>query len=266
MDVIIIGAGGHGKVVLDILRAAGSHQPIGFVDADAALAGARVGGLPVLGAPNILPRLRQQKIHGAIVAIGDNRARTRYADLLRQQGFELVNAIHPSAIVCGTVTLGANVVVAAGAILCTESTVADSAIVNTGAIIDHECMVGEGAHVCPGVNLAGRVQIGTCAFVGLGANVIQCLSIGEYATVGAGAVVTTDVPAYATVVGVPAARYKDGRAGIRGVNADGLGISIIARMFPCLQNVIHFLLFFFYLIRVNSCYSWPHLIRHFEWL
>jgi UDP-perosamine 4-acetyltransferase len=205
MQLVIIGAGGHGKVVLDIVRAAGLHEPVGFVDADPALGGTDVGGLPVLGAVNVLTKLRQhQRVGHAIVAIGDNRARLQYAALLRDQGFELVSAVHPSAFISPTARLGANVVVAPLAAVITEARIADSTVINTAAVVDHECEVAEGAHVGPGARLAGRVRVGVGAFVGLGANVIQCLSVGRYAMVGAGAVVTADVPDYATVVGVPA--------------------------------------------------------------
>lgn len=208
MQVVIIGAGGHGKVVLDILRTAGKYVPAGFVDADTTLARVKVGGLPVFGAGNVLPKLRQQKVRHAIVAIGDNRTRQRYAALLREQGFELVNAIHPTASVSASAMLGENVVIAAQAAVCTEARVADCAIINTAAVVDHECDVAEAVHVCPGAVLAGRVRVGAGAFIGLGANVIQCMTIGEHAVVGAGAVVIEDVPARATVVGVPARVIK----------------------------------------------------------
>src|SRR5436190_11430957 len=117
MQVLIVGAGGHGKVVLDILRTGGKYKPIGFLDADPSLVGTQIAGLPVLGPLNALPRLRQQhKVSAAIVAIGDNRTRVRYAKLLAEQGVELVNAVHPSAVVSATAVLGVNVVVAAGAV------------------------------------------------------------------------------------------------------------------------------------------------------
>jgi UDP-perosamine 4-acetyltransferase len=209
MQILIIGAGGHGKVVLDILRAGGRYEPVGYLDADPALAGTTVGGLPVLGAANLLPKLRQQqKVRSAIVAIGDNRTRARYAQLLREQGFELINAVHPSAVVSPTARLGANVVVAAGAVICTEAVVGDSTIINTAAIVDHEVQVGDATHVSPGVCLAGRVRVGASAFLGIGAQVLPCLSVGEGATVGAGAVVIRDVPPFATAVGVPARVVK----------------------------------------------------------
>jgi sugar O-acyltransferase (sialic acid O-acetyltransferase NeuD family) len=208
MQVVIIGAGGHGKVVLDILRAAGQHEPVGFVDSFADRAGTTFAGLPIFGTSNVLPKLRQQNIRGAIVAIGDCRARQKYAALLREQGFELVNAIHPTASISPTAVLGRNIVIAALAAVCTEARIGDSVILNTNSVVDHESEVGEAVHICPGAHLAGRVRVGIGAWVGLGSNVIQCMSIGEHATVGAGAVVIRDVPAYATVVGVPASVIK----------------------------------------------------------
>lgn len=204
MDVVIIGAGGHGRVVLDILRAANLHRPIAFVDADPSLAGTIVAGVPVAGQANLLPKLRSQKVKGAIIAIGDNRARVRYARMASEQGFELINAIHPSAVVSPTAKIGHNIVIAAGAVIGTEADLSDSVLVNTSAVIDHECRIGEGAHLCPAAALAGRVRVGEGAFIGLGCRIIQCLTVGEHAIVGAGAVVIRDVPAFATVVGVPA--------------------------------------------------------------
>ncbi|CAN5654933.1 acetyltransferase [soil metagenome] len=206
MDVVIIGAGGHGKVVLDILRAASSSKirAVGFLDADPALLGTAVNGLPVLGPIHHISKLRQQKVSGAIVAIGDNRARFTYARYLLDEGLELISAIHPSAVVSSTARTGRNVVIAAGAIVCTDAQIGDSVILNTGCIVDHECEIGEAAHICPGVALAGRVRIGAGAFVGLGARVIQCRTVGEHATIGAGAVVIEDIPADVTAVGVPA--------------------------------------------------------------
>src|SRR5215211_794257 len=121
MDVLILGAGGHGKVVLDILRAAGEHRPVGFIDADRSLTGTSVGGLTVLGPPNLLPKLRT-KAKGAIVAIGDNHTRRSYAAMVREHGFELINAIHPAAVVSASAKVGRNVVICAGACVCVEAT------------------------------------------------------------------------------------------------------------------------------------------------
>jgi UDP-perosamine 4-acetyltransferase len=208
MQTIIVGAGGHGRVALDILQAGSKYHPAGFLDADPSLSGRRVGGLAVLGSVNLLSKLRQQRITHGFIAIGDNRVRRQYAALLREHGLTLINAVHPSACVSTSATLGENILLAAGAIVCAEAKLADSVIVNTGAIVEHECEIDEAAHICTGAHLAGRVRVGQGAFIGIGANVIQCLSIGEQAVIGAGAVVIRDVPAYATAVGVPASIIK----------------------------------------------------------
>jgi UDP-perosamine 4-acetyltransferase len=208
MDVIIAGAGGHGRVVLDILRAAGEHAVVGFLDANVDLHGTEVGGVPVLGHLNALPKLRSQGVRGAVVAIGDNRVRRSYAQKLAAAGVELINAVHPSAVISPSASLGRNLVIAAGAIVCTDARVADSAILNTAASADHECAIGEAAHVAPGVRLAGRVTVGEGALVGIGASVLPCLTIGPFAVIGGGALVHRDVPAGATVVGVPARVVK----------------------------------------------------------
>jgi UDP-perosamine 4-acetyltransferase len=207
MDVLIVGAGGHGKVVLDILRAGATYNPIGFIDADPALAGTSVGGLPVLGHLNALAKLKG-KVSAAIVAIGDNRARPGYSQKLRERGFELINAIHPSAVASTMAKLGRNVVIAAGVVISTEAAIGDDVILNTSAIVDHECEIGPAVHICPGAAIAGRVRIGEGAFIGLGCRIIQCLTIGEHATIGAGAVVIRDIPPGATAVGVPARVIK----------------------------------------------------------
>ncbi|MEM8875269.1 MAG: acetyltransferase [Planctomycetota bacterium] len=201
-QIVIVGAGGHGKVVLDIVRAAGRYRPVGFVDADERAR--NVAGLPILGDIRALPKLANNGVVGCIVAIGGNHVRRTYAEEALDAGLDLVNAVHPSAHTSPTATIGRNVVVAAGATICTETTLADSVIVNTNAVVDHECHVGTAAHIAPGALLAGRVTVGEEAFVGMGAKVIQCLNVGPKATIGAGAVVIRDTAAGKTVVGVPA--------------------------------------------------------------
>jgi len=206
---IIVGAGGHGRVVLDILLQAGEHEVVGFVDSNPVLTGKRVDGLLVLGTPDGIPRLRDE--HGidcGIVAIGDNGVRRDMANRLRSWDLDIANAIHPSANIARNTTLGTNIVVAAGALVCAHSQIGESVILNTGCIVDHESLIGTACHICPGAKLAGRVTVESGAFVGIGATVVQYVRVGYEATVGAGAVVIEDVPPMTTVVGVPARVIK----------------------------------------------------------
>lgn len=204
----IIGCGGHGRVVLDILRQAGC-EPYCFVDSDPQMHRRRIDGLEVLGHPDELPDLRDRLgVTAAVVAIGTNGIRRGFAAQLDGWGFELINAIHPSANIALTACLGRNVVIAAGVLVCAHCQVGDSVILNTGCIVDHESMVGNASHICPGARIAGRVTIEPGAFVGIGATVIQSLRVGYDSIVGAGAVVIHDVASMSTVVGVPAHEMK----------------------------------------------------------
>ena len=204
MDVVILGAGGHGRVVLDILIQARQHNPIGFLDNNEKLHGRRVDGLPVIGGISKLDDLQTRGVRGAIIAIGDNGVRRGMADLLDQHHLDQVNAVHPSAQIARNATIGKGVVIAAGALVCAHCQIADNAILNTGCIVDHECAIGTAAHICPGVRLAGHVLVESGAFVGIGATITQNIRVGYEAIVGAGAVVIRDVEPMTTVVGVPA--------------------------------------------------------------
>lgn len=204
METIILGAGGHGRVVLDILLAGKKYKPVGFLDNNAALHGRRVDGLPVLGPISQLASVRDQGVHKAVIAIGDNGVRRGIALQVQHAGLEIINAIHPSANIAVGASIGQGVVIAAGAIVCAHCQIGDYVILNTGCIVDHESMIGTSVHICPGVKLAGHVAVESGAFIGIGATVIQGVRVGFDAVVGAGAVVIRDVDPMTSVVGVPA--------------------------------------------------------------
>ncbi len=208
MKIVIVGAGGHGRVVLDILRNNHQFDIAGFIDSNSALHGQTMDGIEILGDLSLIAKFPELGIGGSIVAIGDNRIRQAYAQTLEKAGVSLVSAIHPAASIAGNANIGKNVVIAAGANVCAHVTIEDSVILNTGCIIDHESTIHKSAHICPGVRIAGHVKIKQAAFVGIGATIIQGITIGESAVVGAGAVVLEDVNPYSTVVGVPARVVK----------------------------------------------------------
>jgi UDP-perosamine 4-acetyltransferase len=199
--VVILGAGGHAKVVIELMRA--QDRPIaGLTDADSTPRS--VLGVPVLGDDLALVDLRAAGVRHAFVAIGDNAARKAAARTAADLGFVLVNAVSPSAWVSDTARLGHGVAVMAGAVINADAFVGDLAIVNSGAVVDHDCHLERGCHVGPGAVLAGGVRLGAGVLIGAGASVVPGCSIGAGTIVGAGACVVADLGADVTAIGVPA--------------------------------------------------------------
>jgi UDP-perosamine 4-acetyltransferase len=200
--LVLLGAGGHAKVVIDLIRAGNQYEIMGIVDTDPSPRS--VLGAPVIGSDSALPGLRGQGVQHAFVAVGRNETRFRLAELVARNDFELVNAISPSAVIAPSVQLGHGIAAMAGVAVNAESAVSDLAIINTGASVDHDAYIGRCAHIGPGCTLAGNVRIGALAFLGVGVCVIPGVAVGERAVVGAGACVIRDVPSDALAKGVPA--------------------------------------------------------------
>jgi sugar O-acyltransferase (sialic acid O-acetyltransferase NeuD family) len=223
VETLIFGASRQGRVVLEVLRAQGQHQIIGFLDDDPAKRGLLLDGERVLGgmewaAANSHGDVptdpsAHSAIHGrrlaAIIAIGANDSRLDVAKRLRALGFELINAIHPSADVQGNVSLGAGNLICAGAILVTGTRVEDDVVINTGAIIDHDSLLESGAQVASGVTTSGCVTIRRAAFVGVGAILGPGVTVGERAIIGAGSLVLKDVPPGVLAYGAPCRTVRE---------------------------------------------------------
>jgi UDP-perosamine 4-acetyltransferase len=200
--LIVIGAGGHAKVVIELLTASGAYRIVGLTDADPSPR--RLLGFEVLGGDDILPRLRAEGVAHAFVALGDNALRQKAALKARGLGFALVNAVSPTASLSPSAHMGVGVAVMAGAVINACGAVGDFAIVNSGAVVDHDAVLGEACHIGPGCALAGCVTIGPRAFLGVGVSVTPNITIGQDTIVGAGACVTADLPAGILALGVPA--------------------------------------------------------------
>lgn len=208
MRIIIIGAGGHGRVVLDILRRDRHFEVAGFLDDNSAMHRQFIDKCEVLGDISLVNQFDNLGIDGAVIAIGDNRIRDKYAQKLEKFGVFLFNAIHPTATIADNTQIGKNVVITAGTIVCTNATIEDSVILNAGSIIGYDSTIHKAAHICPGAKLAHNVTIKESAFIGIGSTIIEGITVGDSAIVGAGAVVLQDVPAFSTVVGVPGSVVK----------------------------------------------------------
>jgi UDP-perosamine 4-acetyltransferase len=201
-EIVIVGAGGHAKTVIEAIRALQGWRIVGLV-ADAAR-GTAVLGVPILGDGGELGRLRREGLGDVFVAVGDNAARQRLGAAAVAHGFAVPSILHPAAIVSPSARIGSGVAVLARAVVGTETVVEDFAVVNTAAVVEHDGRIGPAAHVAPGCALAGAVTVGARALVGVGSAVRPGIRIGADALVGAGAAVVADVPDGVAVGGVPA--------------------------------------------------------------
>ena len=200
--VVIIGSGGHAKVVIELIRAEGRYHIKGCTGL--AKSGFVLGDVPILGTDSVLPVMLASGAKKAFVAIGDNHLRLRLLAQVLEMGFELINAVSPNAVVSPSATLGRGIAIMAGAIINASAEIGDGAIINTNAGVDHDCRIGRGAHIGPGSTLAGNVEIGCESFLGARTCVIPGVRIGSRAIVGAGSVVVRDIPDDVTAMGVPA--------------------------------------------------------------
>jgi sugar O-acyltransferase (sialic acid O-acetyltransferase NeuD family) len=196
--LIIIGAGGHAKVVLSVAQS-NSYEMIGYLDDNPALINQSINRYPVLGDTSILTK----QTANAVFGLGDNSKRKILADQnARFQNWQTL--IHPHAYVHPSAKLGKGTVVFAGAIIQPDVVIGDHCIINTGVTVDHDCVLSHYVHLAPGVHLAGNVHIGEGAFLGIGSVVIPGMQIGEWTQVAAGGVVVHSIAARKKVMGIPA--------------------------------------------------------------
>lgn len=202
-----LGAGGHAKVVIEILQATELVELVGLLDNDPAMTAKKVLGVPVLGPDTMLGSIVHQGVTHFFVGVGstgNTSLRRRLNEAATALGMTPIAALHQQAIVSRSARLGLGCQVMAGAIVNAEAVVGANVCINTGAIVEHDCRVGDHVYIATGARIGGAVSIGDGAFVGAGATIRQSVAVGAGAIVGAGAVVVGDVPAGVTVVGVPA--------------------------------------------------------------
>ena len=197
-SLLILGHGGHGRVVADVAADCG-YESIGFLDDSEAK-----HGQDLIVGPLSLIKTLAGSWPEAIAAVGDARVRLNLFGALVDAGFATPSISHPSAVVSRSARLGRGVFVAPGAVINTGAHIGDAAIINTGARIDHDCQIGEGAHVAPGATLSGNVTVGKRSWIGTGCAVRQGVTIADDVMVGVGAAVVSDLEAPGTYAGVPA--------------------------------------------------------------
>ena len=202
LELLIIGAGGHGRVVADAACQQGAWARVAATDRDPA----RTSGMLLAGVPLVAPEpalSRAARIH---VAIGDARSRRAEADAAGTQ--RLATITHPLAAISPHAVVGAGCFVAAQAVVAPGAQLGVGVIVNHGAVVDHDAVVGDFCHVAPLAAIGGGVQLGLGVLIGTGARVLPGLRVCAGAVIGAGAVVHRDVGVPGTYVGVPARRVR----------------------------------------------------------
>lgn len=199
-SVIVIGGGGHAKVVIDCILSAGDLV-VGILD-DALEVGTDVLGIPVLGKIDAWSEYKDRKF---VVAIGNNEVRRAISERVNA---DFYTAIHPTATVSRFASVGAGSVVMPQSVINAGATVGNHCIINTAAVVEHDSVIGDFAHISPSAALAGNVRIGEVTHIGIGASIRNNITVCAGVTVGAGAAVVKNITEKGTYVGVPARRIK----------------------------------------------------------
>lgn len=209
-NIIIIGAGGHSKVLIDCLQKQENVHVIGILDINPAWHNKETLGVKVLGGEEKLVEFPPGAVQlvNAIGSIDISLKRKMIYQKFKKSGYQFYSIIHPSACLGAGLQLGEGVQIMAGSVIQPDCIIGNNVIINTGATIDHDCHIEEHVHISPGAVIAGNVHIGKGCHIGLGSIVIQGITIESYSLVGAGGVVLSDVGKDERVAGVPARSIK----------------------------------------------------------
>lgn len=215
-QVVIIGAGGFGREVLDVIDACNqvqqSYDPLGFiVDPQFGRPGTLVNDRPIVGGFDWLAEHVNDTF--VVCAVGPSHQRFQLIERAKKLGCRFISLIHPSAILTRWVSMGEGVIITAGCILTNQIEIGDHVHINLDCTIGHNARLMDFVTLAPGVHVSGNVTMETGCYVGTGANIIEKLEIGEWSTVGAGSVVIGNIPANSTAVGAPAKVIKEKEAG-----------------------------------------------------
>lgn len=205
-NVIIIGASGHAKVIIDILEQVGGHNIVGLVDSFKDRTHS-IFGYQVLGTEDDLPQLiKTHNIEAGIIAIGDNYSRHWIHQKITSlaPGFQYISAIHPSCIIGKEVSIGSGVVMLPGVVVNADAKIGNQCIINTKSSVGHESIMEDFSSLSPGVTIGGNVRIGYCSAICLGVNVIESISIGNHSVIGAGSLVNKPIDDQVLAYGTPA--------------------------------------------------------------
>jgi len=208
--IVLLGAGGHCKVIIDIIRSCSDYEIIGITSKDNGKS--KVYDIPIIGSDDLLKECRESGVDYAFIALGalaDRQIRNKLFNMLKDLGYKIPTLIHKTAIVSKHASIGEGTCVMPGAIINSGVCIGKNCIINSGAVIEHDCVIGDNTHISPNVSIAGGVKIGNDTHLGIGSTVIESLNIGCNVTVGAGSVVVHNIKNNVVAVGIPAKIIKE---------------------------------------------------------
>lgn len=203
MKIVVVGRGGHSKVIADMILSYQENGIVGYLDDkynDVGLVENIYCG-PISSAKQLVEHFKDLKF---VVAIGDNKVRQTIVQKLKLSDENYISVIHKSAVISPSAKIGFGTVVMPHSVINADTRIGVHSIINSGSVIEHDSIIGDFSHICPGTTLTGTVQIGEGGYVGAGSTIIPNIKIGDWAIIGAGATVITDIPSHCTAVGIPA--------------------------------------------------------------
>lgn len=205
LPVIVLGCGGHSKVLIEALKKRG-EKILGIADSKPSKDLKGLNGISLIGNDDAVLEFLPESVLlvNGLGSVADTGLRMSIYQNYKTRGYQFATVIHPSSIIASDVEIGEGSQIMAGAIIQTGTKIGDNVIINTRASVDHDCIIGSHAHVAPGVTLSGGVEVGEGAHIGTGATVIQGVRIGRNTIIGAGSIVIKNMPEGVTAMGVPA--------------------------------------------------------------
>ena len=203
-DILVVGAGGHARVIISLIKQSKRYNLVGIADRDNKFIGEKINNEEIKYSWDDFLKLYNHGLRKVAIAIGNNKERKKIYKKLTSIGFSVETMIDSSAIIDKSATIKNGVCVCLGVKIGANAHIKENSIIYTGSIIDHETILGEHSFIAPGVSVAGRVNIGDNCFIGIGSTIIDKITIEDNVIIGAGSVVLEDVKSNTTVVGIPA--------------------------------------------------------------
>ena len=214
-NIIIIGSGGHAKVIIDIVEKEGLYNIVGLLNAHPKLGG-KILGYTILGKDTDLPEIAEDhSISGVIIAIGDNFTRSKVVSRIKRESPRLsfFSAIHPNTTIASDVSIGQGAVIMAGVSINATSSIGEFCILNTNSSLDHDSQMGDFSSLAPGVTVGGECQIGKYSAINIGATLFPRIKIGKHSVIGGGALVNKSFGSFKVVYGCPAKKIRNRKEG-----------------------------------------------------